>query len=129
MTRKGDACKLFRKKWENQELCWLRENYRKLRYCEIASKLKRTKNAIKNIIIKKDWAKPKPRWLREEEIFLRRMYKKTKSVIEVGKLMNRTRFSVYCKARRLGILKLGEASVVSNKENRQLPKKAQEYNY
>lgn len=104
MARRGDAYKLFRKEWNKQELCWLRENYKKLRYCEIAIKLKRTKNSIKNIILKKGWAKPKPKWVREEELFLKKMYKKTKSVIEVGKLMNRTRFSVYCKARRLGIL-------------------------
>jgi uncharacterized protein YjcR len=104
MVSNSRKYRLLRKKWKVSELQWLRKNYRKFKYCDIATKLNRTTNSIRSIIIKKGWSKSKPRWLTKEELMLRKIYKREKSIKEASKFMKRTRFSVYCKARRLGIL-------------------------
>lgn len=88
------------KKWVKTDLRWLKANYKKFTYKEIANKLGRTELAIKGTIIAKGWAKSKPKWSRKEVLMLKKYYKKIE-IDKLAKKLGRSKDSILCKIRRL----------------------------
>lgn len=90
------------KSWSGSDLNWLKANYKRFTYKEIARKLGRTELAIKTITVIKGWAKPKPKWREDEICVLKDMYGRISSD-DLSKRLGKSKNSIICKAHRLGI--------------------------
>jgi len=88
------------KKWSEVDLKWLKANYRKFTYKEIANKLGRTELAIKGRVIIKGWAKPKPKWKVDQIDMLRKLWGKV-SIKELSNRIGKSKNAIFCKAHRL----------------------------
>jgi len=93
------------KRWSESDLNWLMANYKRFTYKEIARKVGRTELAIKDITIKKGWAKPKPKWREDEIHVLKDIYGRI-SFGDLSKKLGKSKNSITSKARRLGIVKI-----------------------
>ena len=88
------------KRWSEADLKWLKSNYRRFTYKEIATKLGRTELAINGIVIRKGWAKPKPKWQTDQINMLRKVWRRT-SIKALTKRIGKSKNSIFCKAHRL----------------------------
>ena len=98
---KKELKNIFRR-WSEADLNWLKANYKRYTYKEIAKKLGRTELAIKGVTIVQGWAKPTPKWREDEVRTLKDMYGKV-PVKELSKRLGKPKNSILCKAYRLGI--------------------------
>ena len=95
----GNKPRNWSKRWAEADLKWLKSNYRRFTYKEIANKLGRTELAINGIVIKKGWAKAKPKWQANQTNMLKKLWGKI-SIGELEKRIGRSKDSIFCKARR-----------------------------
>jgi 3-deoxy-D-arabino-heptulosonate 7-phosphate (DAHP) synthase class II len=90
------------KTWVKKDLDWLKNNHVKARYKDIAKKFGRTERAIKAIVIIKGWAKHKPKWKKEETLFLKK-YHNVLTTRELSRELRRSKNSVLSKIHRLNL--------------------------
>jgi hypothetical protein len=92
------------KRWTVEEENFLRENYPKLKYNELAKKLNKTKSSVDHKIIRMKLDKKRKRFTKEEEKLLRKNYANSDSK-ELAKKLQRKRSSVFYKSNYLKINK------------------------
>lgn len=90
-------------KWTNEDILFLKENYKVLSYSEISKVLNRSVGAViakasKMNLIKKD------RWTEDELSFLRENYS-TQTTSELANILGRTHSAVSIKAKKMGLKK------------------------
>lgn len=88
------------KRWTQEDLKWVKSNYKKMLYKEIGMNLGRSEVSIKVIIINKGWAKPKPKWSNKQVQLLKKYYKNM-DIDKLSKILGRTKDGIICKIRRL----------------------------